>query len=232
MAQGGITNLDGQSQYYTVIIDSIRHGMVFAWLPDEFNMNIVENWNFVAGAGLPTIVNFFAEALRGSRPTNQYLTAQIWSGSSPLRFALPLHFVARRDSISEVINPIKILLKAALPVATGGLGSSLIPPGPSISSIAGDALSSIVGQVRSGGFGDEITVYIGSYLRLPQTFIEAVDVSFKGKLDVNGYPMEASATVRFCTLYAPVAGDIDDYLSPGVADPGWRPGTTAQVLAF
>ena len=54
----GETHLDGQNQYYQVVIHSTRHGDVFAWLPVEFSLGLMQNWQFIIGGGMPAIVNF------------------------------------------------------------------------------------------------------------------------------------------------------------------------------
>jgi hypothetical protein len=210
----GVTYLDGQSIFYQIILVSPVHGIVYAWLPDEFAINLTENWNFMVGAGAPAIVSGLSDIIFGGRPTNQYLTAQIWSGSSPLRIALPLHFVARRNAVREVINPIQTLLKAALPRK---FGAGISAPGPMISSN---------GTKR----GDPISLYIGSYFAISNLFIESIDPIFKGKLDVEGNPMEAQVTIRLSTLYSPMAEDIDTFLAPGVATGAVVP-STVPVLA-
>jgi hypothetical protein len=146
----GVKNLDGQNGYYLVFIDT-GYGLVSAWLPDEYAIGLTENWNFIVGGGAPSIINLGVPLFnQGARPTNQYLTAQIWSGSSPLRFSLPLRFVARRDAVTEVIEPIKTLMKAALPLANGGAGL-LIPPGPSITGKVVSAVGTLGGLISAEG---------------------------------------------------------------------------------
>lgn len=208
--QSGETHLDGQSRHYQVVVHSTRFGDVFAWLPERFAMDIAANWQFIVGGGMPAIVSFISSSVFGRVPMTQYLTAQVWCGSSPLRFGLPLRFIATRSSEREVINPIKQLLKMSLPQSQDA-GSLLIPPGPrletNVAAFARDALG-----VTNYTGGDEITLFIGSYIAIPKIFIENIRVEFKGKLNSTGEPMESECDVRFATLYVPTAGDIDDWI--------------------
>ena len=209
----GVEDPGYQNEYYRIALQSTRHEViVWAWTPDDFEMGLTENWNFIVGGGSPAITAAFNVASGGLAPTNQILTAQVWSGGSPLRFGLPLHFKAMQDSITEVIAPVKYLLKMALPQASGLF---LRPPGPSINSKLGGSNN-----------GDQITLWVGNYIRIPEIFIEAVSVTWKGKLDQRGFPMEADCALRCATLYAPITDNIDQWISGGIGTGvGGRPST-------
>jgi hypothetical protein len=229
--QSGELHLDGQNRYYQVVVHSTRHGDVFAWLPDEFAMSLQQNWQFIIGGGMPAIVNFMSSAGFGRTLMTQYLTAQVWCGSSPLKFTLPLRFVANRDSETEVINPIKQLLKMSLPEAEGS-GAFLIPPGPRIESKYVNQLRDNLGispnAMGNNIGGDEISLFIGSYIQIPKIFITDVSLSFKGKLNQSGEPMESSCSIHCSTLYSPIAKDIDQWLGPGIGSRG-RPAPPGAV---
>lgn len=225
----GVLELDGQNEYYRVCFHSEVFGLVWAWLPDDFTMNLLEAWNYILGGGLPAVINLTSQLFAGGKiPNTKYLTAKVWTGSDPLKFSLPLRFVAQRSSSEEIIQPIKQLMKMSLPRNPNG-GAWLIPPGPGIgqdivqgirgietrAGTVGSLADRYIGRGWGSGAtsGDNITLYIGSYLRIPRIYIESVTATFKGLLNKDGQPMESSCRVNCATLYAPTADDIDSYIS-------------------
>jgi hypothetical protein len=206
----GVTHPTGQSKYYVVIISSSRWGHVQAWLPDAIQISVRSNWGPVVSTDLPAALNFLtANFFSGSTLFSKRLTAQEWRGSEPLELTLPLHFFATQDSKTEVIEPIKRLLKMSLPRRReeSTSDSFLVAPGP---------IARLFGKDTDTGQGegaDLINVYVGNYLRLPRMFISLIqNVEFKAKLDKNGFPMEAVTTIVFRTLYSPIAENVDEYL--------------------
>jgi hypothetical protein len=238
LAPSGVMQLDDQSVYYRVILHSTQWGLVWAWLPDTFTMSLVEDWQFIIGQGGSPLVQLASDLALKGRVRTKYQTAKVWMGSDVLKFALPLRFIARRDSAKEVINPIKTVMKMALPRMEGG-GWVLTPPGPSLAGDLTDAFTSVVTNIARGGSantaGDRITLYIGNYLRIKDIFIENIQVTFRGILNQAGDPMESSCLLTCNTMYAPTASDVDDWIlsssgtDESLRDPYDKQGLTTGV---
>jgi hypothetical protein len=235
----GVTKLYGQNQYYLVIISSSVHGTVQAWLPQDIALEIVSSWGFIVGGGEEgnAGINWLSTISVGVVPRGQYLSSQEWRGGGPLDLILPLHFFATEDSNREVIKPIKTLIKMSLPRksdpnAAPGIAFQLVPPGPRqspgpIFSFIGGVFKEIIGPFLPNQVSTEpdiINVYVGNFLRLPGVFVLSVQPTFSGRLSAEtaaspaGLPMQGTCAVKFRTLMAPVASDMDAYLLSGLND--------------
>jgi hypothetical protein len=224
----GVQKTYGQSLFYLITISSSVHGMVQAWLPDDIMFNVTSNWGPIVSQITDPLANFgigAASRLANEGPSSlqsQFLSNQAWRGSGPMTLQLPLHFFAETDSNLEVIEPIKRLMKMALPRSGGSL-NSLIPPGPFAFS---DFLESIGKTIQSfkdyfgigahlfgePGKADHIAVYIGNYCRIQDVFISHLSaIKFAAKLSPEGYPMEGTVVLNVSTLMAPTNLNIDDY---------------------
>jgi len=217
----GVASLNGQNAYYLVQILSSRYGLVNAWLPNTFQFNLEQSWKNIIGGGAPEIINAIMEMATGRNVYSQYLTARVWTGSNPLAFRLPLHFVARRSSQGEVIKPIKQLMKMSLPVRSGSW--TVFPPGPSVIHQAAEQL---LGWADT--HSDNITLYIGNYIRIPNVYISNVEVSFDGLLNKDGEPMSGDVMIQCATLYMPTSNEVDKWLPDNKGDivdrPNWETG--------
>jgi hypothetical protein len=222
----GVTHLSGQNVFYLVIITSTIHGNVQAWLPDNVLLSFRSNWGPIVG-DLPPAVNWFTTNLTDHTLVNQRLTAQSWRGSEPFQLQMDLHFFATQDSTKEVIEPIKRLVKMALP-RLGQNKTFLFAPGPrdnSVSNLINTITGGRLGESGDAGDQDIINVYIGNYIRLTRVFISVINqIEFKAKLDSQGYPMEAIVSIQFRTLYSPIVENVDDYFGTSLVGP-FQPGS-------
>jgi hypothetical protein len=214
----GVQKTYGQSLYYLVVIKSFVHGMVQAWLPDDIMFNVTSNWGPIVSQIADPLANWATGALTDivtGHPISlqsQFLSNQAWRGSGPMTLQLPLHFFAETDSNLEVIEPIKRLIKMALP-RRDQQTSLLIPPGPFAFSAFLDSVSNIINlkqYIGSEDTADHIGVYIGNYCRLQEVFISHLSaIKFAAKLSPEGYPMEGTVVLNVSTLMAPTAQDIN-----------------------
>jgi hypothetical protein len=242
----GVNDLAGQSRYYLVVITSTRYGDVYAWLPDDIRLWVNSSWGPIVGNVDSALANYVG-TIGGSKVLgytpgatffSKKLTAQEWRGVEPLTLQLPLHFFAVKNAATEVVEPIKRLIKMSLPKQIGDSSNAndlfnLAPPGPvptlSLDFTAvNNALNQIPGvsNFNAGGGllpnnvtlsgqypSDIINVYIGNFLILKGVFIHQINnVEFKSKLSVDGLPMEGLCDVMFRTVFAPSSDDIDAYI--------------------
>ncbi len=105
---------------------------IVAGLPETFAFDIASQYEapFAQGmAGDTKIASLLR--LGGLSLTNQAMTAQVWQGTSDVQFTLPFVFQADTDEIKDVLEPIKNLMRLALP-RTSQQGGILESPGPRI----------------------------------------------------------------------------------------------------
>lgn len=127
-------SLAERGEHYSVLIRCEDLGIyVKAYLPEDISFDARANYDAPFAQGLNGSLPLLGSALRmiGVNFTAQVLTAQVWQGTEPLEFSLPLVFQAEQDVQREVLDPIKALLSFVWPSAKGA-GSLLRAPGPSI----------------------------------------------------------------------------------------------------
>ena len=230
----------GQSKWYVVIITSTRHGVVQAWLPDAINLTAHSSWGPIVGNIDSALGNWLGGNFGDPNTTfaSKRLTAQEWRGSEPLQLMMELHFFATEGAYQEVVEPIKRLVKMALPRAVNPNLFSLQAPGP-VPAGSGIFVPKTIlgipipgGGREIGGAGkpneDLINVYIGNFLAIKEVFIAAIPtIEFKGKLSTDGLPMEGVMQIVFKTVYAPTTQDIDIYIPPNAQGGTSRPDISA-----
>ena len=136
--------------------------------------------------------------LLGTSTRTTALSSQVWTGSSPVTLTLPIDFVAISNAAAEVIAPVKQLMKMALPEEVNLAGvTTLDPPGPAYI----DGINAFKGVV-DGSRGDNITISVGSFLRLAKVIIRSVNCNWSGRLSAEGFPMQCRAEVEARTFTA------------------------------
>ena len=126
---------------------------VTAFLPESFSWNVTSDYDtpFVSGvdiSSVPIAGNFIskiggtgisgdgifslldATLLGSKRYTSQMLSMQVWQGSSPVDFSIPMHFLHEKNTETDVVSPLRTLMKMALPHQSNNF--TLYPPGPKL----------------------------------------------------------------------------------------------------
>jgi hypothetical protein len=143
--------------YKAFIVCQEQGILVEAWLPDQVNVDINANYDAPYAQGMGSAVNEKLGAMArfaGLSLTTQALTIQVWQGGSNIQFSLPLIFQAENSGVSDVMKPIKDLMKLMMPKDPQG-GGLLEAPGPRLDpdkliSQVGPTLSKIGGDVGGG----------------------------------------------------------------------------------
>lgn len=145
--------------YKAFIVCQEQNVLVEAWLPEQVNVDINANYEapYAQGIGgsmaekIGPIARFAGMSL-----TTQALTIQVWQGGSNISFSLPLIFQAEQSGVSDVMKPIKDLMKLMMPKDPQG-GGLLEAPGPRLDpekllgkGASFDTLSKIGGGVLGG----------------------------------------------------------------------------------
>lgn len=121
-------------EHYTVIIHCADLGItVKAYLPEEIQFDARSNYDAPFAQGLNGATGAIGTALKmvGINLTSQALTAQVWQGSEPFEFVIPVILQAESDTQRDVLDPMTNLLRLTMPRSAGS-GSLLKAPGPSV----------------------------------------------------------------------------------------------------
>jgi hypothetical protein len=104
--------------------------------------------------------------LMGAATSTQAMTMQVWQGSAPMEFSIPLHFVLNTDSETDILLPLRQLMSLTLPstatqfsnlsnlvnldFSSGGTGGFLVSPGPKLKLKEGMTPADVVHRVTGG----------------------------------------------------------------------------------
>ena len=146
----------------------------------------------------------------------------------------PLVFIAQTNPVTDIIDPLKLLLRLTMPRAASGYGEvktnigarvALIePPGPkldfdfnklSFSNFKETGIVRTIGAASS--IRNTISVRIGRFLRFNNVIIKNVSQVYDTMFDYQGLPIRAAVTVNFETFFTPLADDIDTIYSSGIS---------------
>ncbi len=105
---------------------------VTAALPDTFAFDVASDYQAPFAQGI-NVSDSVANGLRlvGMSLTNQAMTAQVWQGTSDIRFTLPIVLQAEKNEGREIITPLKNLYRLTLP-SVDQEGGLLRSPGPQL----------------------------------------------------------------------------------------------------
>lgn len=221
-----ITHTSGVNPCYLVTITSTRYACkIEVPIPREFGFRLTSEFTDILSGIVSSIrslkggaVGFgldLAQAASGYTLNNQFGSLMSWTGSSPINILLPLRFYAKESALQEVMIPISKLAMMTLPAL--GRGDFFVAPGPRPDirhpftfDSGGDG-----GDRVLGADSDEITVSIGNFIKLSHVIFTGVDITFEGRLDPAGYPMQALASLSFRSYYTFSSSNIAE-LFPGV----------------
>jgi len=197
------------SNNFLVKIISSQHGSVIARAPEELALQLSSEWDSaLGGGGSNSGLGILAAEGAGLSTRNEFSSAQVWSGNSPIEITIPLEFYAEESSQEEVVNPIIKLVKMALPRKGGttnipGVGEVglFVPPGPRIFNTGGSA-------------NDQITIQLGKFVTFRKVImIEANPVFVTKEMHSSGFPLRATCEIRFRTIFSLTGDDFQGMFS-------------------
>lgn len=191
---------------YVVRIKQAGGGQVKGYVPETFQMAVTSQFNQPFGQGISNSTVGNASKMLGlGALTSQSMTAQVWEGTQPIELTLEMEFVAESNPQTEVLEPIKELMKMAMP-SKGAGGFLLDPPGPKYSDIVDwKAFEAKKGEGKSA---KQITVQIGNFLLFDSVVIESVNSTFHSMMHSSGIPLRATVAVTFKTFFVQLSDDI------------------------
>lgn len=122
-----------QIAYSALVICSDQNIVVDAWLPETIGIDVSANYDAPYAQGVGSVNDRLGALAQfvGMNLTTQAMTAQIWQGGSFINFQLPFIFQAETDAETDVMQPIKDLLRLQMPRDPTG-GGILEAPGPHV----------------------------------------------------------------------------------------------------
>jgi len=209
-----------------------RDILIKAPLQEQITTRTEATWAPLSAASLAKGFSELTQLLTGRTLVSRYANRQYWSGTSPLDFTLNLKFQAIDNVKDEVLRPIIELQRMSLPFSgTGaelyeeGEGSSwsdiagntfLAPPGPDPFTIGGRSIKEYIpGFKNLKNTTEDITVRIGTLLEIKQVIVKSIKIQQQPKMDPNGIPIEAIATVHFQTFEIITKETLDDIYRGG-----------------
>lgn len=191
---GASSRLNSMSPHHLMSVKSTRHNVqVMASAPDSIEFNLSSDWEPLSNDSNNKIA-VMAEQFTGTSIRNQAMSAQAWSGVSPLQFSVQMNYHAEFNAEQEVLEPFKYLSMMALPAVNGK--GFFIPPGPKVR--AGQAARNLFGL---SSIGDSISVNIGQFIVITNLILLNVDTNISLRdMGPIGTPNKLSINVTFRTL--------------------------------
>lgn len=179
-------------------------------LSEQFNLEFSSSWDSpFARTGINDLLGrvsgldseSIAGALGAVGMSNKikHQTAQVWQESSPLSFNVEMIFRAQKDSLREVKDRHRALLKLAAPSELANTGGAVLrAPGPTLSGKLIDPNSR------------QITLYIGRYLKVENVVIKSVSSDVECLFDKDGIPQAMTIALAVESYYSSFStNDID-----------------------
>lgn len=160
---GAFRGIQGQTTgdpAYMVTVHAGERGVtVMAFLPENFSSSVSSDYDtpfaegFIQNEGVKQGLR-----MAGIATTTQIMSMQVWQGSAPMEFSLPMQFLYDSDTEADVMGPLRSLMSLALPSSYGstglslgsggignlsGVGGIMKSPGPKIRAKSGTTLRNI-----------------------------------------------------------------------------------------
>jgi hypothetical protein len=191
--------------YKLIITHHGKNERVTAYLPEQFNFRIQNDWEPFLASGAGALVGNVLDVVNSGlniagRSINiKALSALIWKRAEPLQFSFNLQFDSRVSAEKDVKEPTERLIRFASPSRAGSSGvSSLLlnAPGPTI-----------------GNPNNRISLCVGRFFLIDSVVIPSVEITYYTSAEENGDFTAADAEVSFLSWYTPDADDIMKYFS-------------------
>lgn len=179
---------------YCIVIQSARSSgliSIIAPLPETFSTNTSSDYDTPFTDGIAKMLSKLPGLseeraglglrMMGAATSTQAMTMQVWQGSAPMEFSIPMHFVLNTDSERDILTPLRQLMSLTLPssgsfnslsdlanldITTGGTGGFLVSPGPKIKLKEGvqplDVANRLTGGA-AGAFADSSNALTGAF---------------------------------------------------------------------
>ena len=190
--------MTGGSSLFKVYLQGEGHDIV-AHLPDELSVSLEQKYEDPAAISRNAVIESILSKFNITTQV-KYDQRFVWMGSSPLSFSLPLVFLAENDLYTDVVLPVRNLMKIASPkVGYGGVVDVLRQP------------------IRDE---DKLSLRVGNLLEFSNVLITSIQPSLTRPLisdgGVEGIPSRVQVDVGIQAKDYITADDIDSHFFPQV----------------
>lgn len=202
---------------------SSSKGILLLPLPEDIGFGVSSSWESFSEGNLIDYVNkgakyvpviggelgaFTYETYARATNKNAYISSfshQTWRGTSPLEFQLKVTLTAYEDAQKDVMEKLEILTRLSLPQGSRQTTNT---------GTVGKVENTAVGLVREFDPNAslitapprDITLHLGTKLRIPAVVIPQVNINFETRTDVNGNFIFATADIYIKSSYTPNSG--------------------------
>ena len=126
----GIQGIQSGPPEYTLKVVAAERGItVSAYLPENFSSSVNSDYDTPFSEGFLSDRPNLKLGLRvaGVGTTTQVMSMQVWQGSAPMEFSIPMVFLYDNDEEQDILGPVRSLMSLTLPseIRTNGTGLNL-----------------------------------------------------------------------------------------------------------
>lgn len=188
---------------YWCHIQCPKHGLdIITDIPEQLTFGVSSEWDSRLPYSLSSIIDSATAGIGGRivdsigwNGQNQFLSYQMWMGTTPVEIPLTLNFDHESDALVDVYEPISKLMALQFPINTWDIGGGILfPPGP----------------LRGGQEGDSdysIHIKVGRMMHFLNCIMVSGNETLDSRLDKNGFPISGQVECTFRTSM--VYGHID-----------------------
>lgn len=186
------------------------------YLESDISLGISSSYQpLVSGGGSAVVKALISGTSIGSAGFKQQ-GFQVWEKTNPLSLKLSVSLRMITSGRLDVIEPAKELMKYAVPdVADNQWG--LIPPGPNLLTILGDAGADLGDRYdvlrQAGGW---VSISVGSYLNLNKCIMKNVIPTYSLQEDTNGFPVSCKLDIDLETVDIATSEMIENLSNLGI----------------
>ena len=137
-----------------------------------------------------------------------FSSIQVWKGSSPLDFTIPITFRAYSDPMVEVINPVRSIIIMSSPARSQAPGANALgiirSPGPSFGDLSAQYVSTLLNQQNFlMSLPNAITLFFGKKIVIPGLLVTSLHIKFSNRAHrKTGLPIACDVNIGLRTVYA------------------------------
>lgn len=223
LVPGSKAYVTSNSKYRVILVQntsSMGNSTVIANAPSDFELSLQNNYTSLMdiisttlGSALMPTDGKLAALATGAGIASGYgqpiaASVQVWTGITPLSFTLPLSFRAYKDPKTEVIDPLRTLLKMSSPAKVAG-GAFMRAPGPNLWNILEGLKGSAQGAAFLLDLPNAITMYFGRNIVVPGLVVDNIAVKMYNRAErKSGLPIACEVTVGLRTIVAYSGDDV------------------------
>lgn len=191
-----------------------KYRVIRGMLSGPLSLNVQSHWKGNQGVSgmvsqLASVADGFGQWV-GQTVRQPWFSRKFWEGTDPLKFSLPLRFIAFDNAREQVLEPMMGLLSLLYPRDQEKSGGNLFrlyrTPGPTMFYDVG----------RADGYeGDIVTIIMGNFLQFSGCYITGVQLNIENSFTPEGFPHTVSATVSFESMDMCFTGPYGEFFTRG-----------------